>query len=277
MESSMATANSLPLRPLPKTAQPSAAAPGNPEFLTNDEAAAFLRLSPRTLEKQRVLGGGPRYRKFGARVTRRRDNARDSVAARADTPPVILRIEFEIPNKVIAFIMRNMVKSDEQSVWSGPRAKNERNAGHRASARRRCGSSAGRLRGLMVGGTDLDSFARRCALERYSKQPHPAIGCRHREACRVPNRCGIHQWAVARPVGRGHPVFARSSRHRTRPRRCRDDPRRPVERIETQLTQRCHREKRRHNLVHRPPLRHHSSQRRAPGHEGIWRKFRLPL
>jgi hypothetical protein len=68
MESFMATANPLPLRPLPAAAQPSAAAPGNPEFLTNDEAAAFLRLSPRTLEKQRVLGGGPRFRKFGARV-----------------------------------------------------------------------------------------------------------------------------------------------------------------------------------------------------------------
>jgi hypothetical protein len=41
--------------------QPAAvpSAPANPEF---------LRLSPRTLEKQRVLGGGPRFRKFGARV-----------------------------------------------------------------------------------------------------------------------------------------------------------------------------------------------------------------
>jgi hypothetical protein len=68
MEASMATANSLPLRPVPAATQPLAAVPGNPEFLTNDEAAAFLRLSPRTLEKQRVLGGGPRYRKFGARV-----------------------------------------------------------------------------------------------------------------------------------------------------------------------------------------------------------------
>ena len=37
-------------------------------YLTNDEAAAFLRLSPRTLEKQRVIGGGPRFRKFGRRV-----------------------------------------------------------------------------------------------------------------------------------------------------------------------------------------------------------------
>lgn len=44
------------------------AAPASPEFLTTDEAGVFLRLSPRTLEKQRVLGGGPRFRKFGARV-----------------------------------------------------------------------------------------------------------------------------------------------------------------------------------------------------------------
>jgi hypothetical protein len=36
-------------------------------YLTNDEAADYLRLSPRTLEKQRVIGGGPR-RKFGRRV-----------------------------------------------------------------------------------------------------------------------------------------------------------------------------------------------------------------
>lgn len=37
-------------------------------FLSNDEAADFLRLSPRTLEKYRVAGGGPRFRKFGRRV-----------------------------------------------------------------------------------------------------------------------------------------------------------------------------------------------------------------
>ena len=47
---------------------PRAAAAAKPEFLTTDEAAALLRLSPRTLEKHRVLGGGPRFRKFGARV-----------------------------------------------------------------------------------------------------------------------------------------------------------------------------------------------------------------
>jgi excisionase family DNA binding protein len=37
-------------------------------YLTNDEAAIFLRLSPRTLEKFRVIGGGPRFHKFGRSV-----------------------------------------------------------------------------------------------------------------------------------------------------------------------------------------------------------------
>lgn len=40
----------------------------HPNYLTNSEAAAFLRLSPRTLEKHRVIGGGPRFHKFGRRV-----------------------------------------------------------------------------------------------------------------------------------------------------------------------------------------------------------------
>lgn len=37
-------------------------------YLSNAQAAAYLNLSPRTLEKQRVIGGGPRFRKFGRRV-----------------------------------------------------------------------------------------------------------------------------------------------------------------------------------------------------------------
>jgi hypothetical protein len=71
MESFMAAGSSFP-SPTAAAAAPQTAAvraaPANPEFLTTDEAGAFLRLSPRTLEKQRVLGGGPRFRKFGARV-----------------------------------------------------------------------------------------------------------------------------------------------------------------------------------------------------------------
>jgi predicted DNA-binding transcriptional regulator AlpA len=37
-------------------------------YLINEEAAAHVRLSPRTLEKLRVQGGGPRFRKLGRRV-----------------------------------------------------------------------------------------------------------------------------------------------------------------------------------------------------------------
>ena len=39
-----------------------------PRFLRTQEAARFLGLSPRTLEKHRVYGTGPVYRKLGGRV-----------------------------------------------------------------------------------------------------------------------------------------------------------------------------------------------------------------
>ncbi len=39
-----------------------------PEYLSNAQAAELLNLSPRTLEKHRVNGGGPAFRKFGRRV-----------------------------------------------------------------------------------------------------------------------------------------------------------------------------------------------------------------
>lgn len=67
----MATGSSFLSRTAAAVAQQPAAVPATPaapEFLTTEEAGAFLRLSPRTLEKQRVLGGGPRFRKLGARV-----------------------------------------------------------------------------------------------------------------------------------------------------------------------------------------------------------------
>jgi hypothetical protein len=41
---------------------------GADRFLTNADAARFLNLSPRTLEKLRVTGGGPRFRKLRRRV-----------------------------------------------------------------------------------------------------------------------------------------------------------------------------------------------------------------
>jgi excisionase family DNA binding protein len=48
----------IPISPRPATVR----------FLTNQEAAEYLKLSPRTLEKLRVIGGGPRFHKFGRRV-----------------------------------------------------------------------------------------------------------------------------------------------------------------------------------------------------------------
>ncbi|QLQ25140.1 MAG: helix-turn-helix domain-containing protein [Dechloromonas sp.] len=59
-----------PLRqyPVPAATQQPTLTTQSVRYLTNNEAAEFLRLSPRTLEKQRVIGGGPRFRKFGRRV-----------------------------------------------------------------------------------------------------------------------------------------------------------------------------------------------------------------
>ena len=39
-----------------------------PTLLNTEEAARFLRVSPRTLERYRVTGEGPRYRKVRHRV-----------------------------------------------------------------------------------------------------------------------------------------------------------------------------------------------------------------
>jgi hypothetical protein len=61
------TAHAMRPTARPAEAQASLVSPP-PRYLTNNEAAAFLRLSPRTLEKQRVIGGGPRFHKFGRRV-----------------------------------------------------------------------------------------------------------------------------------------------------------------------------------------------------------------
>ncbi len=59
-----------------------AAAEHAPRYLTNAEAAAWLKLSPRTLEKLRVIGGGPSFRKFGRRVLYALEDLEDWSAAR---------------------------------------------------------------------------------------------------------------------------------------------------------------------------------------------------
>lgn len=49
----------------------------DPPFLTTKEAARFLRLKPNTLEKLRVYGGGPIYRKHGRHVRYHIDDLND--------------------------------------------------------------------------------------------------------------------------------------------------------------------------------------------------------
>ena len=39
-----------------------------PAYLSCEQAGVHLNLSPRTLEKLRTLGGGPRFRKLGRRI-----------------------------------------------------------------------------------------------------------------------------------------------------------------------------------------------------------------
>src|SRR3546814_16798997 len=58
-----------PMRPAPcRPAAAAVAAPVQPQrYLTTDEAAAYLRLSPRTLAKPRVDGNGPTFPKSARR------------------------------------------------------------------------------------------------------------------------------------------------------------------------------------------------------------------
>ncbi len=56
-----------------------------PRFLRTPEAADFLGLSSRTLEKHRTYGTGPAYRKLGGRVV----YALDDLKAWADRGAVI--------------------------------------------------------------------------------------------------------------------------------------------------------------------------------------------
>jgi len=44
---------------------------GGTVFFNQNEAARYLRLSPRTLERHRVAGTGPRFTKLGRRVVYR--------------------------------------------------------------------------------------------------------------------------------------------------------------------------------------------------------------
>ena len=62
--------------------QPASPEGPTPDLLTTLEAAAMLRLSPRTLERYRVTGEGPPFIKLGGRVFYRRSDLIAWCAAR---------------------------------------------------------------------------------------------------------------------------------------------------------------------------------------------------
>lgn len=51
--------------------------------VTTEEAGRILQMSPRTLERLRLVGGGPRYCKAGRRVLYRRSDLSAWLAARS--------------------------------------------------------------------------------------------------------------------------------------------------------------------------------------------------
>ena len=68
----------------PPNLPPHDAEPDSP-YLDTTEAAAYLRMSIRTLERFRLVGGGPRYAKAGRKVLYRRDWLDDWLETRSFT------------------------------------------------------------------------------------------------------------------------------------------------------------------------------------------------
>lgn len=65
------------------TESPVTPEPSTSPYLTTQAAAEYLSLSPRTLEKHRVTGTGPHFRKHGGKVVYRRQDL-DDWSARGD-------------------------------------------------------------------------------------------------------------------------------------------------------------------------------------------------
>lgn len=73
-----------------------------PRFLRTKEAAEFLSLSARTLEKHRTYGTGPAYRKLGGRVVYSVDDleawaARGAVTSTSDPRGAVLPAKRQAP------------------------------------------------------------------------------------------------------------------------------------------------------------------------------------
>ena len=56
-------------------------------YLTTGEAARYIGLSPSTLKRYRVAGGGPVYHRLGGRVRYRRDDLDEWAAERKTVCP----------------------------------------------------------------------------------------------------------------------------------------------------------------------------------------------
>lgn len=78
-----------------------------PRFLRTPEAARFLGLSSRTLEKHRTYGTGPAYRKLGGRVVYAIDDLqawadRGAVTSTSDPRGSVLPAKRHEPTPVLA-------------------------------------------------------------------------------------------------------------------------------------------------------------------------------
>ena len=76
-----------------------------PRFLRTKEAAVFLSLSARTLEKHRTYGTGPAYKKLGGRVVYAIEDLqawaeRGAVTSTSDPRGTVLPAKRQVPSTV---------------------------------------------------------------------------------------------------------------------------------------------------------------------------------
>ena len=71
----------------------------SPRYLRTAEAARYLSLSPRTLEKHRTYGTGPAYRKIGGRVVYAVADLTHGQTSAPERQPAILAAGTVLPAK----------------------------------------------------------------------------------------------------------------------------------------------------------------------------------
>ena len=78
-----------------------------PRYLRTPEAARFLGLSGRTLEKHRTFGSGPAYRKIGGRVVYRLEDLQlwaEAGARQSTSDPGVASVR--VPGRATRFVCR---------------------------------------------------------------------------------------------------------------------------------------------------------------------------